>query len=109
MKGGMELSLVLMFTMMLLVVSLSIVGVVIAYNHARMTQEQIVSMIEHHDKYDTQVQAEIDKLSMCSGCRYSISYSTYDRYFVKVTFPIKLLFVALHTMGEVSGYTIPIS
>ncbi len=109
MKGGIELSLVLGFSMMLLALSISLVGVVMMYNHARMMQEEIISIIEHNNKYDQSIIQQIDEVKACKGCRYSVDYSEYNRYYVKVYFPIQVLFISLKTTGYVGGYTIPIA
>lgn len=106
MKGGIELSLVLSFGMMFLMASISVVGVMISYNHARLLQEQIVALIEYHNKYDQEVVQRIESLNVCSRCQYMIEAHETQRYHVKVTFPIQMPFVEYRALASVSGFTI---
>lgn len=109
MKGGIELSLVLSFTMMLLMVSISIVGGMISYNNARFVQEKIVSIVEYHNKYDRDVEIDISNKIRCQKCTFSIVEANMNRYQVTVAFPITILFAQLKMQGHVSGYTVPVS
>lgn len=108
MKGGIELSLIISFTMMLLMVNVSIVGVMITYNNARVTQEQIVAIIEYHNKYDQNVVDDISRITNCKKCSYTVNASELDRYHVQVMFPIRVMFASFESHGNVSGYTVPI-
>ena len=108
MKGGIELSLVLSFGMMFLMASISVVGVMISYNNARFMQEQIVSLIEYYNKYDEEVIDHIQILHQCNDCQYMIESHPTNRYHVKISFPIRVLFVEYHALAHVSGFTIPI-
>lgn len=109
MKGGIELSLVLSFGMMFLLASISVVSVMVSYNNARFMQEQIVSIIEYYNKYDDEVQDHIQSLHQCYDCQYTIEYHPTNRYHVKISFPIQVLFVEYRALAYVSGFTIPIS
>lgn len=108
MKGGIELSLVLSFSMMLLMASISVVGVMVGYNDARLMQEQIISLIEYHNKYDQEVVKDIKRITACSKCRYTVDADPMKRYHVQVFFPITVMFANFQSQANVSGYTIPI-
>ena len=108
MKGGIELSLVLSFSMMLLMASISVVGVMIGYNDARLMQEQVVALIEYHNKYDQEVITSVDNLTSCAKCSYTVDADSLDRYRVQVFFPITIMFANFQSQANVTGYTIPI-
>lgn len=108
MKGGIELSLVLSFSMMLLMASISVVGVMIGYNDARLMQEQVVALIEYHNTYNQEVITNIDQLTTCSKCSYTVDADPLNRYHVQVFFPITVMFANFQSQANVSGYTIPI-
>lgn len=108
MKGGIELSLIMSFTMMLLMANVSIVGVMITYNNARVAQEQIVAIIEYHNAYNQSVVNDISRVTKCNRCHYTIDASDLGRYRVSVTFPIRVMFASFESHGQVSGYTVPI-
>jgi hypothetical protein len=109
MKGGIELTLVLSFSMMLLMASISVVGVMVGYNNARLMQEQIVALIEYHNKYDQEVMINIQQVTSCEKCSYIVDADPMERYHVQVFFPITVMFANFQSVGHVSGYTIPIS
>ena len=109
MNGGIELCLIIRFSMMLLMVNVSLVGVMIAYNRARITQEQIVAIIEYHNTYDLNVINDISRITDCNQCNYTVDANELNTYHVRVTFPINVLFANFNTHGQVSGYTVPIN
>lgn len=108
MKGGIELTLVLSFAMMLLMASISVVGVMISFNNARLMQEQIVALIEYHNAYDQEVISDIQRVTSCVACSYTVDADSLDRYLVQVYFPITVMFANFQSQASVSGYTIPI-
>ena len=108
MKGAFELSLVLTFGMMLLMGSISIVGVMMNVHHGRFYQEVIVATIEHHNHYDPKVIADIEQQYRCSFCQATIKRLTTGQYLVSVTFPIQIPLISYQSVGVVKGLTIPI-
>ena len=81
MKAGFETGIIFFFGMMFLIMSLSMTNVVLMYNQARLTQENALSLIEHQNRYDEEVQ-ELITLSarLCNGCTINIVKSELYEY-----------------------------
>jgi len=108
MKAGFETGLIFFFGMMFLIMSLSMTNVVLMYNQARLTQENALSLIEHQNRYDEEVQEMIMQTArLCNGCTLNITKSDlYEyRYVVSVMFPIHLPLFGFTGMGSTEAMT----
>lgn len=108
MKAGFETGIIFFFGMMFLIMSLNMTNVVLMYNQARLTQENALSLIEHQNRYDEEVQELITQSArLCNGCTVSITRSDlYEyRYKVSVTFPIRLPLFGFSGIGSTEAMT----
>ena len=108
MKAGFETGIIFFFGMMFLIMSLSMTNVVLMYNQARLTQENALSLIEHQNRYDEEVQELITQSArLCNGCTINIVKSElYEyRYMVSVTFPIRLPMFGFTGTGSTEAMT----
>jgi hypothetical protein len=102
MKGGIEVSLVLLFGLTFSALLISLTGSILKINHAKIYAEQIVDIIEHHDGYTDDAQLRIAALPACVSCVYTVS--PYDGKFdVKVRFDINLMGIEFSTIGQVQS------
>lgn len=108
MKAGFETGIIFFFGMMFLIMSLSMTNVVLMYNQARLTQENALSLIEHQNRYDEEVQDLITQSArLCNGCTVNIVKSDFYeyRYLVSVTFPIRLPLFGFTGIGLTEAMT----
>lgn len=106
MKGGVEFALVMLFGMMFCAIAIGMIGVLAQLHDARLLQETIVSMIEHHDT--DQVSSLIEKQTICPSCSYQLERQSDHRILVTVLFPIRIPVFEYRTQGRISAMTTPI-
>lgn len=107
MKGAFELSLVLTFGMMMLLGSISIVGVMMSIHHGRFFQEMIVATIEGHHAFNQDTIMEF-KQYQCKECLYHVEKIPTGQYLVSVSFPIRVPLVFYQSTLMIKGVTTPI-
>lgn len=109
MKGGFEVSLVILFGMTFVLLSMSLVKVMADYHQARLFQESIVSEIEAFHGYDEHVQTKIDSKSICDFCFYSVEQEISNRYRVSVLFPIRMGVLKFYSLAKIQSMTTPVN
>ncbi len=109
MKGGFEVSLVILFGMTFILIAMSFVKVMADYHQARLFQESIVSQIESSHRYDEQVQTKIDDMKLCEFCHYSINQEVSKRYRVMVFFPIRIGILKFDSFVKIQSMTTPVN
>lgn len=102
MKGGIEVSLVLLFGTTFFAVAIGLTGVLLQLNQAKVYAERIVDVIEHYDGHTSDAQAQIDLLQGCKTCQYSINHQL-GKYDVKVTFDINVIGIDFSAIGQVAA------
>jgi hypothetical protein len=112
MKGAFELGLVFLFGMMFVVLGMSFSQIVLTHNQARMAAESALSIIEHQNRYDADVQALIAASPIqCAVCTLSITYdeSTTQRYQVRVAYPVLIPLLNFVRTSEILVISRPMS
>ncbi len=81
------------------------VEITLNYNRARLYQETIISLIERHNRYDSDVKNLINKSNnKCHNCTYSV-ISDYDKYLVNVDFNINVSVLNYSKKANIKAYT----
>ncbi len=104
MKGAFEATLVLFFGMLFVLMGMDYVEVQLINTQARSMAENALSIIEHQNRYDTNVQALIDQSNLgCEGCSLHLSPHTLypSRYWVVVEYPVHLAHINLQMNSEI--------
>ena len=105
MKGAFELFLTFLFGIVFVLLGFSMVETTFRYNHARLYQESIVSLIERHDRFDSDVALLINNLSnKCQGCSYNVTLED-SEYLVEVNFKVKFNVINYTTNASIKTYT----
>lgn len=105
MKGAYEYFIVILLGLTFVLVGFSMVEVTLNYNQARLFQETIVSLIERHNRYDSDIDDLIkDSNQNCSQCTYVVSREV-DRYVVNVDFDINIIVLNYTRVGKITAYT----
>lgn len=90
MKGAFETYLLLLLGMTFVLLGFSMVETTIKYNRARLYQETIVSLIERHNRYDSDIDRLINESSQkCPDCIFKVN-PIHDKYMVNVNFKISI-------------------
>jgi hypothetical protein len=93
MKGAFEVSLVLIFGMMFMIMGMDYVTVILSNNQARSLAENTLAIIEHQNRYDETVAGMIASTPLqCKDCVLTIyPHSVYtERVWIDVKYPIHL-------------------
>lgn len=106
MKGGIEFALVMLFGMMFCAIAIGLIGVLTQLHDARLLQETIVSVIEHHSS--EQVAELLNNQPICPACSYQMDLQPDHRVLVTVLFPIRIPVIEFRTQGRISAMTTPI-
>lgn len=104
MKGAFEATLVLFFGMMFILMGMDYVEVQLINTQARALAENTLSIIEHQNRYDANVQSIIDANPItCENCTLHLSpHSLYpSRYWVVVEYPVHLAHINLEMKSEI--------
>ncbi|MHB8096107.1 MAG: hypothetical protein ACYDEI_00420 [Erysipelotrichaceae bacterium] len=112
MKGAFETGLVIIFGMMFMVMGIDYMRVILVNNKARLYAENILAIIEHQNRYDSDVESLIQNSSIqCSVCHYQIleHVESKDRLWVIVTFPIEMNHLSYFAQSEIRLLSRPIA
>jgi hypothetical protein len=112
MKGAFETALVMLFGMMFLLMGMDYVRLVLYNNRARLMAEQALAIIEHQNRYDSQVQQLIlDNLIQCSVCELDIQVHEYypERRWIIVTYPLQLPHLNVLRQSQIRLLTRPLN
>lgn len=105
MKGAFETFLVFLFGCSFVLLGFSMVEITLNYNRARLYQETIISLIERHNRYDSDVAVLIkESKNKCSNCTFSV-VSEYDKYLVNVDFNIYVSILNYSKKANIKAYT----
>lgn len=112
MKGAFELGLVFLFGMMFVVLGMSFSSVILTHNQARMKAESVLSIIEHQNRYDADVQTLVDESPLtCAVCTVTITYDalTTHRYTIRVAYPVQVPLLNFFRFSEIVVVSRPMS
>lgn len=105
MRGAFETFMIFFLGMTFVLLGFSMVEVTFNYNKARLYQETIISLIERHDRYDSDVDVLIKESSQnCSVCSYEVKPDG-NRYIVNVLFDVNVSLLNYNKTGSISAYT----
>lgn len=109
MKGAFEYGVIMMLSLPIVVIFLSFANVLVQYQNARYLQEYMISLIEHHNRYDEQIASLIQEANIpCKDCKVEVK-PIHQRYEIEVRFPIEIAVLQFRNEGIVFGATVPIS
>lgn len=95
MKMAVESSVIAYLCMFFLSIGILLMRLVFVHNQALQLEEYAVMMIEHHNRYDTDIAQIISQKAIrCSGCEYQITPMYAGgalRYEVKVYYGVPVL------------------
>ena len=112
MKGAFETALVMLFGMMFLLMCMDYVRLVLYSNRARLVAEQALTIIEHQNRYDEQVeQLLIDTQVQCSVCQLDIQvHEQYpERKWVTVSYPLHLPHLNVRKQSQIKLLSRPLN
>lgn len=104
MKGAFEATLVLFFGMLFVLMGMDYVEVQLINTQARALAENTLSILEHQNRYDANVQSLIDQSSIvCEGCTTYLQPNTLypSRYWIVVEYPVHLAHINLSLKSEI--------
>lgn len=105
MKGVFETYLLILFGMAFTLLGFSMVEITMKYNGARLYQESIVSLIERHNRYDSDIDSLIESSPQkCHGCTFKVSEFN-DKYMVIVNFDIAIRVINFKNTGVIKSLT----
>ncbi len=104
MKGAFEVTIVLIFGMMFMVMGMDYVTVILSNNQARSLAENTLAIIEHQNRYDESVVWMIESSPLvCKECSLSIyAHDLYpERVWIDVKYPIHLTYMNYSTYSVI--------
>ncbi len=104
MKGAFEATLVLFFGMLFVLMGMDYVEVQLINTQARSLAESTLSIIEHQNRYDANVQILIDNNPLvCEACTLHLTPHTQypSRFWVIVEYPVHLAHINLEMKSEI--------
>ncbi len=105
MKGAFETFLIFLLGMTFTLLGFSMVEITLKYNNARLYQENIVSLIERHNRYDQDIDDLINNLdSKCHACSYDVILDN-NQYLVKVNFKVLINVINYSKIATIKSYT----
>jgi len=108
MKGAFETYVVFLFGMMFVLMGMNFTQLILSQNNARLYAENILSIIEHQNRYDADVETLIQQSSVrCQICTYTITYDL-TRYHIEVTYPFKLVLFNIDKLALIELFSRPL-
>lgn len=105
MKGAFETFLIFLLGMTFVLMGFSMVETTMKYNSARLFQENIVSLIERHNRYDEDVDDLINELdSKCYYCSYEVRLVD-NQYLVSVNFKVLINVINYSKIATIKSFT----
>lgn len=105
MKSAFETYPLIIFGMSFVLLGFSMVEITMKYNNARIYQETIVSLIERHNRYDSNIDELIKSSNQkCKYCTYTIE-NIGDRYIIYVNFEIAIPVIKLTKTARIKSLT----
>ena len=105
MKSIFETYPLIIFGMMFVLLGFSMVEITMRYNHARVYQESIVTIIERHNRYDSDIDDLIQTSNLnCNSCTYQVE-SIDNKYMVHVNFKIMIPVINFNKMASIKSLT----
>ncbi len=105
MKGPIEVYPVILFGMAFVLIGFSMVEITMRYNSARVYQESIVSIVERHNRYDSDVDdLIIQSKNKCDNCTYKVMPID-SKYMVYVDFEIMIPVLKFKKIASIKSLT----
>ncbi len=108
MKGAFETYVIFLFGMMFVLMGMNFTQLILFQNNARLYAENILSIIEHQNRYDLDVESLIQQSPVrCLICSHTITYDL-TRYHIEVTYPFKLVLFNIDRIATIELFSRPL-